>query len=268
MAALPARPRTAALGVVLAFAGLATTAPTPSRARRELFAPTADGDPTAPVVAAVSLLAWLLAAWLLATVVLALAAHLPGTGGRAASLAVRGVAPLAVRRAVEVALGLTVATGALGATAAAASSGSGLPAPPVAAVSTPPAEPDGGTPPVDLDWPATGEPPAAQPQPAATPTDVAVVRVGEAAPPVHDAVPDAVRGAPLPSGTGVEQVVVQRGDTLWDLAESALARQSGHDPSNAQVAAAWPQWWAANRAAVGADPDLLLPGTTLRPPDR
>jgi nucleoid-associated protein YgaU len=61
-------------------------------------------------------------------------------------------------------------------------------------------------------------------------------------------------------------VVVQPGDTLWDLAEADLQARTGAAPADAQVASAWPSWWAANRDAVGADPDLLHPGTSLRRP--
>jgi nucleoid-associated protein YgaU len=38
--------------------------------------------------------------------------------------------------------------------------------------------------------------------------------------------------------------------------------------TNAQIAQAWPRWWSANRAAVGADPDLIHPGLSLTPPTR
>ena len=56
------------------------------------------------------------------------------------------------------------------------------------------------------------------------------------------------------------------GDTLWCLAEAALQASTGTQPTDRQVAQAWPSWWAANRDAVGADPDLLHPGTSLRRP--
>jgi nucleoid-associated protein YgaU len=61
-------------------------------------------------------------------------------------------------------------------------------------------------------------------------------------------------------------VVVRPGDSLWSLAEAALRRDGTGAPTTRQVAQAWPRWWAANREAVGDDPDLLLPGTVLRPP--
>jgi nucleoid-associated protein YgaU len=43
--------------------------------------------------------------------------------------------------------------------------------------------------------------------------------------------------------------VVVAGDTLWGIA--------GAD---------WPRWYAANRALVGPDPDLIRPGQRLAPP--
>jgi nucleoid-associated protein YgaU len=59
-----------------------------------------------------------------------------------------------------------------------------------------------------------------------------------------------------------ERVVVRRGDSLWSIA----ARDLGPGASDAEVAAQWPRWWHANRAVIGPDPDLILPGTRLRPP--
>jgi nucleoid-associated protein YgaU len=57
-------------------------------------------------------------------------------------------------------------------------------------------------------------------------------------------------------------VVVARGDTLWGIA----ARAAGARASPRLVAAAWPRWYAANRAVVGPDPDRILPGQRLSPP--
>ena len=57
-------------------------------------------------------------------------------------------------------------------------------------------------------------------------------------------------------------VVVRRGDTLWDLVQ----RHLGPDASDAEVAAEWPRWHAANRSVIGHDPDLLLPGQVLQAP--
>lgn len=62
---------------------------------------------------------------------------------------------------------------------------------------------------------------------------------------------------------GPDEVVVRRGDTLWDIA----ARRLGPRASPAEVAAAWPRWYAANRALIGPDPALIRPGQRLRAPD-
>jgi hypothetical protein len=32
------------------------------------------------------------------------------------------------------------------------------------------------------------------------------------------------------------------------------------------IAAAWPRWYAANRAVIGPDPGLIRPGQELMPP--
>lgn len=60
----------------------------------------------------------------------------------------------------------------------------------------------------------------------------------------------------------VDAVVVVRGDTLWDIA----ARHLGPGAAVEAVAAEWPRWYAANRALIGPDPDLILPGQLLQPP--
>jgi nucleoid-associated protein YgaU len=73
-----------------------------------------------------------------------------------------------------------------------------------------------------------------------------------------------VASAPGPLA-GIDQddvVAVRPGDSLWTLA----ARHLGPGATAAQVADAWPRWWAANRDVVGDDPDLLRPGQLLRPP--
>lgn len=59
-----------------------------------------------------------------------------------------------------------------------------------------------------------------------------------------------------------DAVVVRRGDTLWDL----VARHLGPDADSEEIAQAWPTWYSHNRAAIGDDPDLLLPGTILTRP--
>jgi len=58
--------------------------------------------------------------------------------------------------------------------------------------------------------------------------------------------------------------VVAPGDSLWDIARRHLPPGA----SSAQIARAWPRWYAANRAEIGPDPALLRPGMRLRDPDR
>lgn len=57
-------------------------------------------------------------------------------------------------------------------------------------------------------------------------------------------------------------VVVGAGDTLWGIAAAHL----GPAATDAEIAAAWPLWYEANRQVVGPDPDLLQPGQQLTVP--
>jgi nucleoid-associated protein YgaU len=75
-----------------------------------------------------------------------------------------------------------------------------------------------------------------------------------------------VNTEPAPAQRAVATVVVEAGDCLWTIAAEALAATIGSEPSDAAVAAEWPRWYTLNRAAIGADPDLLLPGMLLRAP--
>ena len=210
-------------------AALLVAAPTPSAAWAALVHPVAD-DPFGPLVAAAALLAWLLAGWLLLTAIVTCAERAPGLAGRVGARVARRVAPLALRRLVAAALGLTVATGALAGTPAWASQG------------LPPAPP----PSASLDWPSAAQPPATPATPAATRAPAAPATSAAASAPERSA----------------EPVVVHPGDSLWAIAAAHLPPAA----SPAAVARAWPAWWAANRDAVGADPDLIQPGQRLAAP--
>jgi hypothetical protein len=70
------------------------------------------------------------------------------------------------------------------------------------------------------------------------------------------------RPTPDPDAGSAEVTVVASGDTLWAIAAAHLP--SGH--SAAEVARAWPRWYARNRAVIGPDPGLLRPGERLAPP--
>ncbi|QTE30288.1 LysM peptidoglycan-binding domain-containing protein [Pengzhenrongella sicca] len=115
-------------------------------------------------------------------------------------------------------------------------------------------------PPADLGWavtlptgPAidqTAAAPASQPAPAPAPAS---------APPTAVA-PDAVV-APQ-AVVAPEVVVVRPGDSLWRIAAESLP--AGASP--AEIAAAWPRWYAANRSTVGPDPGRIHPGQELTAP--
>jgi len=79
------------------------------------------------------------------------------------------------------------------------------------------------------------------------------------------AAPDAAPATPATALPGATHVV-RPGDTLWHLAAQALGAPGGPAPADAVVAAAWPSWWEANREAIGDDPHLLRPGTSLVAP--
>ncbi|WP_314191305.1 LysM domain-containing protein [uncultured Arthrobacter sp.] len=58
------------------------------------------------------------------------------------------------------------------------------------------------------------------------------------------------------------ELPVRAGDSLWTIA----ARELGPGASEVEIAARWPLWYQANRAVIGADPNVLLPGQLLSSP--
>lgn len=62
----------------------------------------------------------------------------------------------------------------------------------------------------------------------------------------------------------VRTVVVQPGDTLWSIAAADLPPGA----SAALVTAHWHTVYAANRAVIGSDPDLIEPGQHLHLPGK
>lgn len=103
-----------------------------------------------------------------------------------------------------------------------------------------------GTETFGTDVPGTGAPepgwrPTAPPRTASSSHSIDLVSRGTAAP---------------------DSIVVRAGDTLWDI----TARHLGADADAATIAATWPLWFETNRDVIGADPDLILPGTLLVPP--
>jgi len=192
--------------------------------------------------------AWLVLAWLGLTGLLAVAVTaVAGTRPWLERLAER-VTPVLVLRAVAAVLGAGLAGGPLvGLSPAYAET---APRPPAAAPATTTA--DAAPVVAELDRPAPVLPGWTPDRPARRPPS----RVPA---PVH-----LVTTSPLAGRTVVDEVVVRRGDTLWDIA----ARHLGPDADAAEVAAEWPRWHRANREVIGPEPDLIRPGQRLRPPGR
>jgi nucleoid-associated protein YgaU len=64
---------------------------------------------------------------------------------------------------------------------------------------------------------------------------------------------------------GPAEITVRAGDSLWSLSAAEL----GPFASDVDIALEWPRLHQANRAVIGDNPDILLPGQVLRlPPGR
>ncbi|GAA3647754.1 hypothetical protein GCM10022237_04160 [Nocardioides ginsengisoli] len=80
--------------------------------------------------------------------------------------------------------------------------------------------------------------------------------------------PTSLAGLPLPDRpvdgpSPATTIRVRPGDTLWAIATRAL----GPGASGADVTTYWRRIHARNAAVIGADPDLIHPGQTLRLPE-
>ena len=193
------------------------------------------------VVTVAWLIGWATVAWLSVVALLAAAAAVPGAAGSLARWLLRLVAPRALRRILEAALGVSLAAGPIfGGVAMAAAP----PAAPHSAVLSLPAldRPLNTIPQLDrpsLDRPLTTPPTLDRPS-LDRPT----------AKPAHD------------KHAHAKPVTVRPGDSLWLIA----ARGLGDDPTDAQIAAEWPRWYEANKDVVGDNPNLIQPGEHLQPP--
>ena len=201
------------------------------RAVRDLgLSPT---DPVTPLLMVLAMLAEVLIGYVLVALVLRTLSLVPGSLGRLAGRVAFLVSPGVVRRALDLLVG-----GAL----LAQTTLTALP----------------GAQPV----PATGA--------VHSTTVSSVVSVRSAQPIGPETRPPSRRlAAPLPPwlGGGPSKPrpghTVEPGDTLWDIAAAHLA-PTARSPAN--VHRYWRQIYRASRAAVGGDPDLILPGTHLDVP--
>ena len=213
------------------------------------------------------------ALWLWLGLVLALLGHLPGRAGRWCHVVAERTTPAVVRRCAAVVVGAGLAGALAPGTATAVGRTADGPATMAAAALSPafaPTSSSAAAPPPSF---APTKPSAVAPPPAFAPTSPApppaVQADGQAPAPGWIPNRPVVRSQPstrlvttAPPLDEQPGVVVRRGDTLWDVVRAHL----GRDATDAEVAAEWPRWHEANRAVIGADPDLLLPGQVLHAP--
>jgi nucleoid-associated protein YgaU len=249
-------------------------------------------------------LAWLgaaLALWLAVGSGLALLALLPGAAGRLAAGVAERVTPLAVRKVLTVLLGASVGSlalppaslssagsapvaaparggepGGLGAagTRGASRGGGGpdaapavpgpgfLPSMPGDAVGRDRPEHRSLAAPVGPGYRPSADHGAPAPSPASSPAPSPGFRPSEPLRVADDEQNRLLTPSPRPSTVAHGLVTVRRGDSLWTIAR----RHLGPDASDADVARAWPRWYATNRAVIGEDPDRIVPGLQLAPP--
>ena len=179
--------------------------------------------------------------WMGLLSVMAAAVQVPGLARRIAALTARRLLPSTATGLLRIGLGMAAVSTPVTATLpAAAADGS---------VGPYDAEEGGG--PATIVLPGVGRPAITPPgAEAARPTSA-----GQSHAPGHGRSNSA-------GGTTPDAIVVESGDCLWTIA----ARAIGPDATDAEIAAAWPRWYARNRVTIGADPDLLIPGMVLRPP--
>ena len=221
-------------------------------------------------VAGLAVVTW----WLLSMGLAVTAALLAAAGAPRASRITGAFAPAFMRRLALAVLGLSLA-------AAPAAHADTLPDPtwqpsvsvPAMLAATPPASAAAG-----VDTPAAQTPAAQTPAAGTAPAEAAsaeTTAAGSAPEPTPLPQPGWTPSAPLaPTGLLVQQpargaetagpptVEVRPGDTLWSI----VARHLGPGATELDIAAAWPDWYAANRGAIGDSPHLILPGQLLTAP--
>ena len=196
-------------------------------------------DPVAGIVTGCAWLAWLLAGWLVASTAICAAGHLghlrsPASRPRSG---LRRCVPSRIARPLDLVITVGLVGTLLG--------GGIVPASGAAARTTATAARHPAAAPDPFEWPGLPDrrpvgdrPGAAHPERHRRPAPVGLVSA-----------------APRRGGPDNDPVTVRSGDTLWSLAADRL----GANATTAQIAAAWPRWYAVNRRVIGADPSLILP---------
>jgi LysM domain len=224
----------------------------------------AAADPVASVLALMALVAESLVGYLLVVLALRWLCVLPGAVGRLAGRTSLLLTPAMARRLVDLLVGgalfaqttLAATPGVPGVPGTSPGWRPGPPRPAVAISSTvharlgAPVECGGDPAPIVLD-------------PAARRRPVDVTEPGPARPTPRRS------AAPLPPWLGggpsrsTPEHTVEPGDTLWDIAAAHLPPT---ERSPRRIHRYWPQVYRANRPVVGADPDLIHPGSRLDVP--
>jgi nucleoid-associated protein YgaU len=198
---------------------------------------------------------WCVALWLAIGLGAVAAAAVPGRVGAIARRIAARVLPAVVLRALAGVAGLGVLMTPI-ASVAASGHMPGGPASAIAAATPAPTWPTDARPlpHVHIGWP-TNQPPSTQPRPPTT-----------HAPQLPTSQPSKGRDhndrATPTRASGDGPVRVEPGDSLWLIA----AQRLGPTASDAQIAAAWPRWYAANRPVIGDDPSHIEPGQVLHAP--
>jgi hypothetical protein len=209
-----------------------------------------DGDPATVVVALLRGVAVVGAGWLVASTALYVAASVSRVP--AAMRAVGWTTLPAVRRAVDAACAVSVATTIVLAPTAAGAAG-------VARGSDPPSVS------VVRDGRGSGGSIAVLP-PDTTSTTTSTTTTATTTPPVSPPAVVATVPASLPA-TADDEVVLVEGDNLWTIAASHLARVHGRPATDDDVAAYWLQVCDVNRPRLhSGDVNLVFPGERIALP--
>lgn len=179
--------------------------------------------------------------WMGLLSVMAAAVQVPGLARRIAVHTARTLVPSTATGLLRIGLGMAAVSTPVTATLPATAAG----------ISVGPYDAEDGGGPATIVLPGVG-------RPAITPPRAEAARATSAGE-SHAQANGRSNGA---GDTTSDAVVVVSGDCLWTIA----ARAIGPDATNAEIAVAWPRWYARNRTTIGADPDLLIPGMVLRPP--
>ena len=216
-------------------------------------------DPVASVLALMALSAEALVGYLVVVLALRALGAVPGLTGRAAQRVVLAVTPAVVRRPLDLLVGGTllvqVALAAPGAPPGDRPSGRYQTVAAASAVG----RSDGLPAPGDLALPSREAARFRQPADTREPVEARPTLRRSAAP-----LPPWLGGGPSKAAPGHRAeaggYTVEAGDTLWDIAAAHLepAERSG-----AAIHRYWRQVYRANRSVVGADPDVIHPGTNL-----